>query len=98
MGGATNIGHSWKWWAPRDRTSVLPASTTRRRILDVEGDLKSFRTFQQQPAQRQKSDSARLRRFMGTRSGRKIRDGTVLVDALDLDRVPLPLDRLLTYI
>ncbi len=35
---------------------------------------------------------------MGTRSGRKIHDRTVLVDALDLDRVPLPLDRLLTYI
>jgi hypothetical protein len=28
------------------------------------------------------------RRFLGTRSGRKIRSGSLLVDALDLDRVP----------
>jgi hypothetical protein len=31
---------------------------------------------------------AQLRRFMGTRSGRKIRYGSLLVDAIDLDRVP----------
>lgn len=67
-------------------------------ILDAEGDLNSFRTFQQQPAHRQRSDAARLRRFMGTRSGRKIHYGAVLVNALDLDRVPLPLDGLLTSI
>jgi hypothetical protein len=36
-----------------------------------------------------------LRRFIGGRSGHKHRYARLLVDALDLDRVPPPLDRLL---
>lgn len=63
-------------------------------VLASEGDLGSFRIFQRQPAQRDRPDSARLRRFMGTRSGRKIHYGAALVDALDLDRVPVPLAHL----
>jgi len=35
---------------------------------------------------------------MGTRSGRKIHYGQVLADALDLTRVPRPLDRVLTHV
>jgi hypothetical protein len=61
-------------------------------------DLASFRIFQQQPAQRGKPDEARLRRFIGTRGGRKIQYAPLLVHALRLDRVPAPLDRLLTHI
>ena len=68
------------------------------RILEREGDLRSFRIFQQQPAQRGRSDAARLRRFMGTRSGRKVHYGAALVNALDPDRVPAPLDGLLARI
>ncbi|MDQ2845426.1 MAG: ATP-dependent endonuclease [Actinomycetota bacterium] len=64
-------------------------------ILDAHGDLGSFRTFQRQPAQHGKSDAARLRRFLGTGSGRKIRYGALLVDALELDRIPAPLAALL---
>ena len=41
---------------------------------------------------------ARLRRFMGTRSGRKLRYGGLLVEALQLDHVPRPLDRLLAHV
>ncbi|HEX4016419.1 MAG TPA: TOPRIM nucleotidyl transferase/hydrolase domain-containing protein [Frankiaceae bacterium] len=67
-------------------------------ILHGEGDLHAFRTFQKQPEQRDRSDQARLRRFMGTRGGRKHRYATVLVNALELDAVPLPLDRLLAFI
>lgn len=65
-------------------------------ILDAHGDLGSFRTFQQQPAQHGKSDAARLRRFLGTGSGRKIQYGALLVDALELGRMPVPLAGLLT--
>ncbi|MEP7021335.1 MAG: TOPRIM nucleotidyl transferase/hydrolase domain-containing protein [Pseudonocardiales bacterium] len=65
-------------------------------ILDDRGDLGSFRLFQQMPAQRDKSEPAQLRRFMGTRGGRKIEYAPVLVRELNLDRVPMPLDRLLT--
>ena len=68
------------------------------RLLAEHGDLTSFRTFQQQPVQRGRSDQARLRRFMGTRGGRKIQYAPLLVDALDLERTPTPLARLLSAI
>jgi hypothetical protein len=64
-------------------------------VLEAQGELGAFRRFQQQPAQRERPLEAQLRRFMGTRSLRKIRYGRLLVDALDLERVPRPLDRLL---
>jgi hypothetical protein len=59
------------------------------------GELTSFRTLQQQPAQRDRPRDQQLRRFIGTRSGRKVRYASALVEALDLGRVPPPLDRLL---
>jgi len=67
-------------------------------ILAEHTDLKSFRIFQRQPAQRGKADHARLRRFMGTRGGRKIEYASLLVQALDADRVPIPLARLMAAI
>ena len=63
--------------------------------LAAEGELASFRRFQQMPQQRDRDHAAQLRRFLGTRSTRKIRYGRLLVAALDLDRVPRPLARLL---
>ncbi len=66
-------------------------------VLDDEGELASFRIFQHQPAQRQRDTHAQLRRFMGTRAGRKIRYGTLLVNALNVDQAPRPLLRLLTH-
>jgi hypothetical protein len=67
-------------------------------LLADEGDLTSFRTFQQQPAQRGKSDQARLRRFMGTRGGRKIHYAPLLVRSLELAGVPRPLHDLLRHV
>ena len=67
-------------------------------VLDAQGDLGSFRTFQKQPAQQGKTSEAQLRRFMGTRSGRKAQYARLLVDALDLGRVPRPLDRVLAQV
>jgi hypothetical protein len=67
------------------------------RLLEGEGELESFRRFQDQPAQRGRSTHAHLRRFMGTRARRKIRYGSLLVDALQLERVPRALDLVLTY-
>ena len=66
-------------------------------IIEAEGELGRFRTFQKQPAQRARSIEAQLRRFMGTRGGRKIQYAPVLVGALDLDRVPRPLDGVLAH-
>lgn len=67
-------------------------------ILAEQGDLASFRILQQQPAQRGKSDHARLRRFMGTRGGRKIHYAPLLVAALDLAALPRPLAGLVAAI
>ncbi|RZT92488.1 hypothetical protein EV670_3462 [Rivibacter subsaxonicus] len=67
------------------------------RVLEGEGELASFRRFQDQPAQRGRSTHAHLRRFMGTRARRKIRYGSLLVDALQLECVPRALDLVLTH-
>jgi OLD-like protein len=72
-------------------------TTAVERILATEGELDSFRRFQHQPAQRRRETHAQLRRFIGTRARRKIRYGTLLVDALDLERVPRPLDLVLVH-
>jgi hypothetical protein len=67
------------------------------RIFEREGEMQSFRRFQDQPAQRGRSTHAHLRRFMGTRARRKIRYGSLLVDALPLECVPRPLDFVLAH-
>jgi hypothetical protein len=68
------------------------------RIIAAEGELGSFRTFQQQPAHHDRRADQQVHRFLGTRSGRKIRYGRLLVEALDLDRVPRSLDRALAHV
>ena len=67
------------------------------RVLESEGELESFRRFQDQPAQLGRSTHAHLRRFMGTRARRKIRYGSLLVNALQLERVPRALELVLTH-
>jgi len=67
------------------------------RVLEGEGELESFRRFQDQPAQRGRSTHAHLQRFMGTRARRKIRYGSLLINALQLERVPRALDLVLTH-
>ncbi len=69
--------------------------TAVERVVAEAGELGTLRTFQKQPAQQGRTDFEQLRRFMGTRSGRKIRYGRLLVEALDLEAVPLPLDGVL---
>ncbi|MFD8934193.1 TOPRIM nucleotidyl transferase/hydrolase domain-containing protein [Streptomyces sp. NPDC059578] len=64
-------------------------------LVRAEGDLRALRTFLQQPAQRDRSPQQQFRRFFGTKKGRKIHYGRVLVEALEPDRVPAPLDDLL---
>ncbi|MEY9964199.1 hypothetical protein ABIA33_002241 [Streptacidiphilus sp. MAP12-16] len=68
------------------------------RVVEAQGDLRSFRTFQNQPAQRGRAVEQQLRRFMGTLSGRKIHYAHALVDNLELTRVPRPLDALLAHV
>jgi hypothetical protein len=67
------------------------------RVIEAQGELRSFRVFQRQPAQQGRSPQRQLRRFMGTRSGRKSQYARLLVGALDPGCVPRPLDRVLMH-
>jgi hypothetical protein len=64
-------------------------------ILRAEGDFRAWQTFQRQPAQHGRPRHQQVRRFLGTKKGRKIRYGRLLVEALAPDRTPPPLDGLL---
>jgi hypothetical protein len=68
------------------------------RIIDGQGELGALRTFKGQPEWRGRPVEEQLRRFFGTYSGRKIRSAPSLVEALDLTRVPRPLDRVLAHV
>jgi len=67
-------------------------------IIGAQGELRSLHTLQKQPAHLGRSPQAQLRRFMGSRGGRKAHYARVLVEALDLTNVPRPLARLLAPI
>jgi hypothetical protein len=60
-------------------------------ILAANGDLRPFRTMQKQPEWRGRPVEDQLRRFLASGARRKIRYARFLVEALDLDRVPVPL-------
>ena len=109
--GAANSGRRHKYYKttydylPEDIHSFLedeliralgPASV--EAVLDSQGNLGAFRTFQKQPAWRGRRTDAQLRRFMGSADRRKIRYARLLVDALDLAQVPRPLDRVLAHV
>lgn len=66
-------------------------------VIEAAGESGPWTTFQKQAAQQNRDICAQLRRFMGTRRGRKIRYARLLVEALNLDRVPWPLDGVLAH-
>jgi hypothetical protein len=67
-------------------------------IVQAQGEIRSFRILQKQPAQQGQSPERQFHRFMGTRSGRKSQYARLLVGTLDLTRVPRPLDRVLAHV
>jgi hypothetical protein len=66
-------------------------------VLDAQGELNSFRRFQEQPAQTGRTLNAQLRRFMGTRARRKVRYGSLLIDAINLADVPRALELVVAH-
>ena len=66
-------------------------------VVEREGELAQLRTFQQQPAQRDRSLHDQLHRFSSTKSGRKVRLAAALAAEVALDRVPAPLRGVLTF-
>jgi hypothetical protein len=65
------------------------------RVLVEQGELRAFRTYQRQPAHRDRTLEEQLHGFMWNR---KQRYAVLLVEALDLDRIPRPLDRALAHV
>jgi len=65
------------------------------RVLDEQGELRAFRTYQRQPAHRARTLEEQLHGFMWNR---KQRYAVVLVEALDLGNVPRPLDCVLAHV
>jgi hypothetical protein len=65
------------------------------RVLAEQGELRSFRTYQRQPAHRDRRLEEQLHGFMWNR---KQRYAVLLVEALELDRIPRPLDRVLAHL
>ena len=70
------------------------------RVMDLvqeRGELGPFRTLQKQPEWRGRPIEQQLRRFLGN-SSRKIGYAPLLVEALDLSKVPRPLDAVLAHV
>lgn len=62
-------------------------------LIETQGHLRRFHSFQNQPAQRHKSIEAQIWRWLGNH---KIRYAPLMVEALDPDRVPRPLNGVLS--
>jgi hypothetical protein len=65
------------------------------RVLAEQGELRAFRTYQRQPAHRARPLEEQLHGFMWNR---KQKYAVLLAEALDLERVPRPLDLVLTHL
>jgi hypothetical protein len=70
-------------------------ATAVEQVIAAEGELGAFRTFQKQPAKRELSYEEQLWRFMWNR---KSRYATLLVQTMNLDRIPRPLDGVLAHV
>jgi hypothetical protein len=67
-------------------------------VIEAEGELGWLRLMQRQPAQQGRTAHQQLHRFMGTRAGRKAAYARRLVEALDPERIPAPLDGVLRHV
>jgi hypothetical protein len=63
-------------------------------LLVTQGELRAFRTYQKQPAHREETIGAQLSGFLWNR---KLEYGVVIVNALELDRIPRPLTGVLAH-
>jgi hypothetical protein len=67
-------------------------------VLDSQGDLGSFRTFQKQPAWQGQTIERQLRRFLQSADRRSLRYARLLVEALEPAEAPRPLDGVLAHV
>jgi hypothetical protein len=64
-------------------------------VVEAHGDLPPFRTFQKQVEWQSRLVEDQLRRFLGSGGSRKTRYARFLVEALEPNQVPRPLDLLI---
>lgn len=69
-----------------------------KRIIEEQNELGSLNILLRQPHHRGRPVEQVLWRFMGSRSGRKARYARLMVEALELDRIPRPLRGVLDHI
>ncbi|MFD3870478.1 TOPRIM nucleotidyl transferase/hydrolase domain-containing protein [Streptomyces sp. NPDC058623] len=75
---------------------IRTLGTTRvEEIIEAEGDIRAWRTLLHQPAHQGRPRQRLLRRFLGTRKGRKIHYARLLTESLPPGRAPTPLANLL---
>jgi hypothetical protein len=67
-------------------------------VVAAEGDLETFRAFQNQPAWRGRAVDAQLRRWLHAADRRNSRYPPLLVSALEPERLPRPLSALLAHV
>jgi hypothetical protein len=63
-------------------------------LFETQGELSAFRIYQKQPAHRKETIEAQVRGFLWNR---KLEYGVLIVEALDLDRIPRPLAGVLAH-
>jgi hypothetical protein len=64
-------------------------------LFEAQGELSAFRTYQKQPAHREEPIEEQVRGFLWNR---KLEYGALIVDALDLERIPRPLAGVLAHV
>lgn len=67
-------------------------------LVEAQGEIASFHRLQRQPALRERTLHDQLRRLMSGRSGGKLRYARIMAEAVDLERVPWPLDAVLAAV
>lgn len=67
-------------------------------LLDAHGDLKTFRTFQDQAAHRDFEPLDQVRRYVAASGARKAKYAALMAEAVPLEAVPEPLDGLIQWI
>ena len=67
-------------------------------LVDSQGDLGSLRSLQRQLEWRGQPAGAQLRRFLGSGATRKLRYARLLTGEVDLDRLPPPLEAVLSRV
>lgn len=63
-------------------------------LFEAQGELSAFRTYQKQPAHREETIETQVRGFLWNR---KHEYAVLIVEALDLDRIPQPLNAVLAH-